>query len=107
VLDFITKELGVDEKTLGTLWHTNPVLRSGAFQKLAYMATAYAIARDSVSKRGADPHIPRVFTPGEAVTSGADHSALAAAFRAFAQDSNPRTAAKALQARRKAASGLR
>ena len=107
VIDFVTKELGVDKNTLRQLWNTNPIIRSPQMQRLLYMATAYSIAKESASQRAAAP-VPKVMRPGESFDRPSGESAVVTEkMRQFAADPNPRSAAKALAARRRAASVLR
>jgi hypothetical protein len=107
VINFVTRELGVDENTLRQLWNSNPIIRSPQMQKMLYMATAYSIAKESASQRAAAP-VPKVMRPGESFDRPSGESAVVTEkMRQFAADPNPRSAAKALAARRRAASVLR
>jgi hypothetical protein len=102
-IDFAVKELGVDEKTLLHLWQTNPIIRSPQMQKMLYMATAYAMARDSVPKRGSAP-VPKVFRPGVSEDHMTGESVIVAnKMRQFAADPTAKNAGAALAARRRAA----
>jgi hypothetical protein len=104
VIEFATRELGVDEKTLAELWATNPIIRSPQMQKIFHMATAYHIARESAAKRGVDPNLPKVFTPGVSSDHMTGESVVVAnKMRQFAADPTAKNAGAALAARRRAA----
>jgi hypothetical protein len=101
------REYGIDPQSLAQLYRSSPIVRSSQFQRMAHDLAVFYAARQASAQRGADP-IPRVVRPGENISSGTDNSALAAAMRAFNADpNNPKLAAKALTARRRAAAGLR
>lgn len=105
VASVLESEFGIDANSLRTLYTSNAAFRSAQAQRLVYAAVRNVLAERGIKQ--APAHVPHVMRPGEAVTSGTDNSALAAAFKAFNADANPRSAAKALMARRKAAAGLR
>jgi hypothetical protein len=104
VINFVTRELGVDENTLRQLWNTNPIIRSPAMQRMLYMACAHSIAKESASQRAAAP-VPKVVRPGESYDRPSGESVVVAAkMREFLDDpSNVRKAGAVLAAKRRAA----
>ena len=106
VVSVLESEFGIDLNTLRSLYENNAAFRSGAGQRLVYQAVRSVLAERGIQK--APANVPRVVRPGENISSGTDNSVLAAAMRAFNADpNNPKLAAKALTARRRAAAGLR
>jgi hypothetical protein len=95
---------GIDVRALEQLYRSSPVVRSAQFQKMAHDLALFHAARQASSQRGADPNIPRVFTPGDVSDRPSGESVVVAEkMREFAQDPNPRKAAAVIAARRRAA----
>jgi hypothetical protein len=105
VLD-VVKSYGIDERQFAQMYRAgHPFARSGAVQRMIHDLTVLALAREAAHK--APANVGRVMRPGEVSTGGVDNSQLAAAMKAFNADANPRNAAKALSARRRAAAALK
>jgi hypothetical protein len=108
-LEGIFAHYGIDRGALTRLYNSSPEFRSVQFQRVMHDLALFHAARQASSQRGADPRVPKVFTPGDAASDRltGQSAVVQQKMREFAQDPNPRTAAKALQARRRAASVLR
>jgi hypothetical protein len=103
----VMRAYGINEREFGQMYNMgHPWARSGIVQRIFHDLTVLHVARQQAAHK-APAQVGRVMRPGDAVASGTDNSALAAAMRAFAQDANPKSAARALIQRRKAASALR
>jgi hypothetical protein len=104
----VLKSYDINPDELQAAWNSNhPWVRSSAFQRMMHDLTVLHVAREAAGHK-APAHVAPVLRPGERGTGAPDNSQLAAAMKAFNADpKNPRLAAKALVARRKAAAGLR
>jgi hypothetical protein len=105
----LKEDFGIDPQALGQLYNSHPAFRSVEAQKLIFAAVRHSLAEKAASKRGADPRVPKVFTPGDAAADRltGQSAVVQQKMAQFAANPNPRTAAKALTARRRAASVLR
>jgi hypothetical protein len=95
---------GIDQGAFMQLYHSSPVFRSAQIQRAMHDLALFHAARQGASQRGADPRVPKVFTPGDAYDRPSGESAVAQEkMRQFALDPTAKSAGVALAARRRAA----
>lgn len=101
LLNVLTRHYDVDPHALEQLWHSSPVLRSAPVQRLLYDVVRFHLAQDGI--KAARPSLPPVMRPGEDSFHDDGETAQAkAAMRQFQSNPNPKSAAAALMARRRA-----
>jgi hypothetical protein len=106
-LEGMFRAYGIDKQEFVKLYQSSPLLRSGAAQIMFHDLAVFHAAKQAASQRAAAP-VPKVVRPGEAYDRPSGEAAVVTEkMRQFAADPNPRNAAKALAARRRAASVLR
>jgi hypothetical protein len=102
IYSVLKDEFGIDADAMQQLYHSNPAFRSAQAQKLIYAAVRQSLAEKAIHK--APANLPPVQRPGTAGDfAHIDDHGTGRAAAEFRADSNPRTAARLLQARRRAA----
>jgi len=104
VPEILQRHYGIDPQGLAEMYRTNPLIRSSAFQRMAWDASRWHIAREALP-RAIDRTAPKVQTPGTSsgpiTRSDGDYGE---ASRQFRDAPSAKTGAALLAARRSARS---